>query len=246
MPFRNAEKTLARAIKSISDQTFVDWEAVLVDDGSTDGSAAIAGQWAARDPRFRLLHMPRNLGAAQARNSGIRAARGRWIAFLDADDQWLSHKLTTQLPLLEAGAPIVFSAYERVDLQGRVLGVVSARKRVRYHDALHGNPIGCLTAVWDRNYFGPAQFPACAMHEDYAFWLMLLRGGAEARGVPDVLARYQVAAGSLSSHKLQAARAVWQILRAEPGLPLWQALGGFASYAGGALWRRRPRRRELR
>lgn len=149
VPFRNAEEALARALKSIADQDFVDWEVVLVDDAYTDGSPEVAARWVAGDPRFRLLRMPHNLGAARARNSGIRAARGRWIAFLDADDQWLAHKLTSQMPLLEAGAPIVFCAYERVDPQGRVLGTVQVRERVRYREALYGNPIGCLTAIWD-------------------------------------------------------------------------------------------------
>lgn len=76
------------------------------------------------------------------------------------------------------------------------------------------------------------------MHEDYAFWLSLLRDGAEARGVPDVLARYQVATKSLSSDKLKAGKAVWQILRAEPGLSVWQALRGFSGYVRGAVWKR--------
>ncbi|WP_180325175.1 glycosyltransferase family 2 protein [Cereibacter azotoformans] len=240
IPFHDALATLDRALDSLVAQSFTNWEAILVDDASRDGGAALAAARAEADPRIRLFHLPDNLGAAQARNHGIRAAQGRWIAFLDADDRWHPEKLARQVPLLQAGAPIVFTAYERVSAVGDSLGIVPARARVGYRDALSGNPIGCLTAVWDSARFGKAELPMLPMHEDYAFWLSLLRQGAEATGLPDVLAFYQVSPKSLSGRKLQAARAAWSILRAEPGMTLPLLVTGFAGYAAQALWRRRP------
>lgn len=238
VPFRDAAATLGATLDSLAAQTCPDWEALLVDDASSDDGPALAAARVAADGRFRLIRADARHGVAGARNLGIRAARGRFIAFLDADDTWLPEKLALQLPVLRAGAPIVFSAYERVDLAGRVLGRVAAAPRVCHGDALAGNPIGCLTAVWDSARFGRAEMPLLPLHEDYAFWLGLLRTGACATGLPQVLARYRVAPGSLSGRKWQAARATWGILRAEPGLSWPQAAAGFARYALRAVARR--------
>ena len=87
-PVSNAAATLAATVASVRAQNFADWKLLLVDDASTDGSPALARALAAAEPRIRLLALPENGGPAAARNAGIRAARGRYIAFVDADDLW--------------------------------------------------------------------------------------------------------------------------------------------------------------
>ena len=103
--FLNAERFLDEAIRSVFDQTYSRWELLLVDDGSSDGSTAIARGWAEREPeRVRYLEHPghRNQGMSASRNAGLRAARGEYLALLDADDVWLPEKLTRQVAILEA------------------------------------------------------------------------------------------------------------------------------------------------
>jgi glycosyltransferase involved in cell wall biosynthesis len=103
--FWNAERFLAEAIESVRAQTYDAWELVLVDDGSDDGSTAIARRYAASDPgRIRYCEHPghENRGMSAARNLGIREARGTYVAFLDADDVWLPEKLAAQVAVLEA------------------------------------------------------------------------------------------------------------------------------------------------
>ncbi|UVF18431.1 glycosyltransferase [Microvirga terrae] len=100
----NGEDFLEQAIASVAGQTFGDWELLIVDDGSTDGSANIAQRHADRDPRMRLLfHKDRkNHGMSAARNLGLAHARGKFVGFLDADDVWMPEKLAEQISILEA------------------------------------------------------------------------------------------------------------------------------------------------
>lgn len=102
--FLNEERFLEEAIASVMGQTYEHWELLLVDDGSTDGSAHIAQQWAARSPgRVRYLTHPRgeNRGMSLSRNLGIEQSRGELFALLDGDDAWLPDKLATQVALLD-------------------------------------------------------------------------------------------------------------------------------------------------
>ena len=101
--FLDAERFLDEAVASVRAQTLEDWELLLCDDGSTDGSAAIAEGWALRDRRVRCLHHPGrvNRGMAATRNLGLRHATGRYVALLDADDAWLPMKLEHQIAILE-------------------------------------------------------------------------------------------------------------------------------------------------
>ena len=237
IPIRNAAHTLDRALDSVAAQHWQDWEAVLVDDASTDDSPAIARARAQTDPRFRCVGLAHNHGVSGARNAGLDAARGRYIAFLDADDAWHPEKLARQIPLLQGGEVLVCAAYRRVDEAGRNLGVSRPPARITYAAALGGNPIGCLTAVWDRRRFPEARMPDLPLHEDYAFWLTMLRSGAEARGLPDVLADYTVRRNSRSARKWRAALATWQVLRAQPGLGLPRSMAGFIRYGWRSLRR---------
>jgi len=110
-PVWNAAATLPATVASVRVQSLPDWELLLVDDASTDGSRGLARGLAAADPRIRLIERATNGGAAAARNAAIRAARGRLIAFLDADDRWHPEKLARQAAFIAAGGhALVFSA----------------------------------------------------------------------------------------------------------------------------------------
>jgi glycosyltransferase involved in cell wall biosynthesis len=243
-PAFDAATTLEATIASVLAQTRTDWEMLIADDGSTDATAAIAAAWAARDPRIRLLPGPGRAGPAAARNRAIRAARGRFIAFLDADDRWRPEKLARQIAFMQAEAtPFSFTAYRRENASGHDLGTVHAPAAVDHATLLRGNVIGCLTAIYDTAHFGKVEMPPLPLRQDYALWLTLLRRGGVARGLDEVLADYRVRADSLSGSKLRAARGTWRVLRRE-GLPLPRALWCFGHYAFGGLRRRAQDRSE--
>ncbi|HUD43680.1 MAG TPA: glycosyltransferase family 2 protein [Dokdonella sp.] len=240
MPVYNAEATLQRSIDSVLGQSHRALELIAVDDGSSDGSAALIEAQARRDGRVRLVRQA-NAGVAAARNAGIAAATGSHIAFLDSDDWWHPRKLELQLAQMQRlGAQVAYSGYLRVAESGHTLSRVDPPAELRYRDLLRSNYIGHLTGIYDRR-IGDAAFLEIG-HEDYAFWLdRLRRAGRAVRADHDEpLAYYLVRAGSLSSNKLRAARWQWRIYREVERLSLPQAAVYMASYVAQALLKRRP------
>ena len=232
MPCYNAEAYLDEAITSVAAQTVADWELMILDDGSTDGSREIAARWAASDPRIRLLENPENLGAARTRNRGLDLASGTWIALLDSDDIWRPEKLQLQLSLAErSGAELIYSSYSlfREDRPGRSAYLVPPK--VDYKGLLKENVIGCSTVLLRRDALGDKRFPLDVYHEDYALWLELLRSGVRAAGCTEILADWRISPDSRSHDKRDAAKNRWIIYRRAEKLPLPKALRCFASYA---------------
>ncbi|NIZ15304.1 glycosyltransferase family 2 protein [Phaeobacter sp. HF9A] len=219
MPVYNAEMTLEQAVESVQAQRFEAWELLLIEDGSQDGSAEICARLSLKDNRIRLLRQPGNTGAAAARNAGLAAARGRYIAFLDADDRWLESKLQRQIAFMqETGTVFSYSGFWR--RHGTDQYQVRVPKRVTRADLLRGNVIGCLTAIFDRTYFGELQMPLLRMRQDFAFWLLLLEHCDEAQGIDEPLAVYNVHPHSLTAGRARAMRATWHMYRTHLGLPV--------------------------
>jgi glycosyltransferase involved in cell wall biosynthesis len=101
VPSFNRSLTIREALESILKQTYPEWEALIVNDGSTDDTSDVVKEWGRKDPRIRLIEHRRQRGAQAARNTGIQNARGTWIAFLDSDDWWLPHSLEARLKLAQ-------------------------------------------------------------------------------------------------------------------------------------------------
>lgn len=213
MPVYNAVQTLERAVQSVQAQSRKDWELLLIEDGSQDGSADLCASFAAADPRLRLLRQPGNTGAAIARNAGLGHARGRYIAFLDADDEWLPEKLALQLDFMaQKGAALSYTGFWRARA-GQPRHQVHVPASVDRAELLRGNVIGCLTAVYDRSQLQGQSMPELRMRQDFAFWLQLLEHCPRAYGLDSPLAVHHVTAASLSSPRGRAMRATWHMYR---------------------------------
>lgn len=213
-PVHDGAATLAETVASVRAQSLGDWEMHIIDDGSTDGSRALAEGFAAEDPRIQVTGWADNRGPAAARNAGIRAANGRFIAFVDADDLWLPEKLARQTAyMIGTGAGLGFTGYERVTETGEFLGRVAVPERIDHAGLLRGNVIASVTAMYDREVCGLVEMPDVRRRQDYGLWLRLLRNGAGGRGINEVLARYRVRRKSLSSNKLIAAAGTWALYR---------------------------------
>jgi teichuronic acid biosynthesis glycosyltransferase TuaG len=214
----NAQSTVSRAVASIQAQDFTSWEAILIDDGSTDGSGTLCARLADADSRIRVLQQNRNTGAAAARNRGIADARGRLIAFLDADDEWLPTKLSQQIAYMKkTGAALCYSGFWRAR-EGRDNHRVQVPETVTRTELLRGNVIGCLTAIYDRDQLGSIQMPDMPLRQDFAFWLDILNRIPMAHGLNEPLAIHNRQPGSLTSSRRQVLLANWQLYRHHLGL----------------------------
>ena len=231
MPAWNAARYLAEAVASVRAQTFADWELLIVDDASTDDTAALCRRLAAGDARIRVVRNETNLGAAAARNRALALARGTWIAFLDSDDRWQPEKLARQLALAEkTGAALVYTAYAMFTDDGRRM-VYDVPARVDYAGLLRENVIGCSTVLLRRDALGDRRFTTEFYHEDYVLWLELLRSGCRAVGCVEPLTDWRMTAASRSYDKRRAAKNRWRIYREAEGLGLGRSLRAFAVYA---------------
>lgn len=239
MPAWNAAATLAAAVDSVRAQGLGDWELLIADDESTDATLAVARTLAAADGRIRVLAAPAgHTGAAGARNRALAAARGRYIAFLDADDLWHPEKLERQIAFMaRTGAALSYTGYLRRKA-GRPDRRVRVPAAVGYDELLRGNVIGCLTAVYDSARCGRTPMPPIARRHDYALWLDILRRTGPAQGIDLPLAVHAVSGRSLSANKLAATVDTWRMYRNIVGLSRGQALGCLAAH----LWQRATRR----
>lgn len=229
MPAFNSCATIVQSIQSVQAQSFVDWELVIVDDGSKDATPDLVEAVCAQDPRVFFHKSRENIGAWNARNTAIEKARGRYLAFLDSDDLWLPQKLEIQLShMRNQRAALSYSSYSMFYDDGREM-VVHAPPSISYRGLLKGSVIGCLTAMYDTTQVGKRLMPNLRKHEDYALWLGILRDGHVARGVDQVLARYR-AAGGMSGDKLSVLPYQWEIYRKNQGLSLMASAYYFSHY----------------
>lgn len=240
MPAYNVAAYLAVAAGSVLAQSYRDIELIIVDDCSTDETPGVAQHISEADPRVCFLRTECNLGGAGARNLGLQAARGRYVAFLDGDDSWAEDKLEKQLlALQESGAQLCYTAIRKMDAEGILFGKLqSVPDSVSYQELL-GNPlIGCSTVLLDYEAVGRPLMPDIRKRQDFAFWLSLLRNGSKAVGINEPLTFYRVRPGSLSSNKLSAAAYTWRVFRELEHLPLYRAVPKFLSYAARAFGKR--------
>jgi glycosyltransferase involved in cell wall biosynthesis len=250
-PVYNAAPWLLEMLASVRAQTLTDWEQILVDDGSSDSSVAIAEAAAQQDPRFRLIRTPRNMGPSSARNLAIEAARGRFIAFLDADDLWLPEKLARSVAWITSrGYSFIYHDYRHMSHDGlRVGALIKVPEKLDWR-TLHTRrgTGGCVSIVIDRRRIPVFSFPPNAPYraEDFCLWAQIIREGHIGHRLPVDLACYRLSPKSRSANKLQGSINAWHLYREVSMLPIPLAAFWWLQYAWSALTlylRARPRER---
>lgn len=211
MPAYNAGKFIKEAINSVINQSYRDWELVIIDDCSEDGTEEIIDT--CDDSRIRVYRNSENLGAAASRNRGVAAAQGEYIAFLDADDCWDKSKLEKQAAL---NADFSFTGSGFIDENGDFLDyILHVPREIGFRKLLGQNVISNSSVLIRKKLLENYPFPENRrdIHEDYAVWLSILRSGAVAKGIDEPLLKYRVLDRSRSADKRNAAVMNWNVYR---------------------------------
>lgn len=220
MPCHNGERYLAQSINSVLNQTYKNWELLVIDDASADSSREIVSDICQKDRRVQLLINDKPTGRPSSpRNYGISCAKGDYIAFLDCDDLWKESHLENLLMLFTKRDDVVVACswYSRIDENGNVYGVVRTPNTFSYHHLFYDNFIGNLTGIYDVRKRGKVYQRECG-HEDYIMWMDVLKNGGIAKSSNSVEAYYRVSNQSVSSNKARAMSWRWHIMRHEIGL----------------------------
>lgn len=221
VPVYRAKRFLGETVASVQRQTYQDWELLLIDDCSGDGSYELSLELAKNDVRIRPIQQPQNMGAAKARNRGIDEALGRFICFLDADDIWESVKLEKELSFMQnKQAGFVFTGYEFADEEAKGTGkIVHVPDTITYHEALKNTTIFTSTVMIDRAVIADETIymPQIAS-EDTATWWQILKRYGKGYGLDENLVRYRRSANTLSSNKMVAIKRIWKLYRKQEGL----------------------------
>jgi glycosyltransferase involved in cell wall biosynthesis len=204
-PTYNSEKFISATIQSVQNQTYSNWELIIIDDCSTDSTVEIINNKIKSDSRIKLHSITENKGTGVARNHGITTSKGSYISFLDSDDLWKPNKLERQLDFMkENNLAFTFSFYECIDESGDSLNIrKEAPILTTYNKLFFCNYIGNSTAIYNATIFGKIPINQIRKRQDWMLWLTIVKKIKLAQPVPEVLAYYRVRKNSISSSKME-------------------------------------------
>ncbi|SFO87178.1 glycosyltransferase family 2 protein [Hydrogenimonas thermophila] len=238
-PSYNSSKFIAKTIESVLNQTYQNWEMIIVDDVSSDNSNEIIEGYRKKDNRIKLIKLEKNSGPAIARNIGIKKAKGRFIAFLDSDDIWLPQKLQKQIDfMITNDLSLTYSAYDTIDEIGNKINTRYIKEYITYTDMLKTNHIGNLTGIYDSKKIGKFYMDNVG-HEDYTLWLKIMNNIKETKGLNEPLAQYRIISNSISANKLKVIKWQWNIYRNILNLSLLKSSYYFVYYIFNAIKKRK-------
>ena len=204
MPSYNTGKYIGESIKSVQSQTYKNWELIIVDDCSTDNTDVVVEEFL-NDNRIYYLKNDVNSGAAVSRNRALRAARGKWIAFLDSDDLWKPEKLNNQIRFMKRNnVYFSYTCYDEINENGEKTGVyVKGPKKITKTGMYNYCWMGCVTVMYDAEKIGLIQIKNIQKNNDYAMWLKVCQK-AECYLLEDNLSSYRKGrSGSISNNSIK-------------------------------------------
>ena len=235
LPSYNAASYITNAMESVLNQTYDDLEVIVADDASTDDTCAVIKK--IKDPRIKLMKRTENGGAAAARNTAMRAATGRYIAFLDADDYWTLDKLSVQIKEMQEKAASFSCTDYIVRAKNREL-LLAMPEEINYRSLLKGNVIHTSTVVYDVDKLGKNYMPVLHMAEDFATWLNLLQRCGTVLIIRKPLAYRMRRKDSLSSQLIPMKYFTYKVYRETQGLSVITSLYYLLRALPPGLWKR--------
>ncbi|WP_028043334.1 glycosyltransferase family 2 protein [Candidatus Stoquefichus massiliensis] len=236
-PAYNAGKTIREAIESVLNQTYQNWELLIVDDCSTDNTYEIINEF--EDLRIRVFRHEKNMGAAIAWNTAFKHMQGRYVAFIDADDIWTDNKLSLQLRYMKKNNyEFTYTSYDWIDDNGLSLNkIIKAPKTQTYESFLKNTNMGNSTVIMDRKYINILPVQKVDMNWDGALRFPILKQGHTAHGMDEVCMHYRVNNNSVSSNKIKAAKGLWNLYKNILNIPFFPRCYYFGWYVFNSLKR---------
>lgn len=214
MPAFNAEKFIDSAVNSVMNQTYKNWELLIIDDCSKDDTYKIISKYASNDRRIIILENEVNSGAAISRNKGIDKATGKYIAFLDSDDVWFDSKLSKQISYMEKNDyKFTCTSYNKInELSESLNKVIIAKEKSDYWELLKTCP-GNSTVIYNSEKLGKFKIPNFQKRNDYLLWLNVIKKSNDLRGIQETLSSHRIHNNSISSNKSSLVTYHWKIYR---------------------------------
>ncbi|MCM1059365.1 MAG: glycosyltransferase [Eubacterium sp.] len=211
----NAERTIEQAAKSVLEQTYGNFELLIIDDCSKDNTLSIAEKFRENDDRVRIVRNVKNSGVSYSRKRGLEEAKGDWIAILDSDDMWAADKLEKQVHLQkETNGDLLYTGSTFMDFDGnRIDRYLHAPREIGYRQLLKQNLISNSSALVRKELYSEYYASGDSMHEDFAVWLGILKSGRTAYGVDEPLLIYRLSKTSKSGNKVKSAKMNWNTYR---------------------------------
>ena len=236
MPVYNGEKYIRQAVESVFCQG-VPLELLVVDDGSVDGTYEVLSDYMGRE-NFLYLKNEKNMGVSCSRNRGVERARGRYVAFLDADDWWAPGKLSEQLSVMErTGCVLCCTGRELMNSDGNSAGkYISVKEKITYCELLKHNAINCSSVLLKREAALAYPMEHDDSHEDYITWLKILKNCGPAAGINKPYLKYRLSEGGKSRNKIKSAIMTYKVYR-YVGYGPFRSMLFFVSYAAHGVWK---------
>ena len=202
-PLYNSHKYILNTIESVQLQTYENWEMIIIDDCSSDSSVELVKAMASNDLRIKLTRLKNNLGPAEARNTGIKLASGRYLAFLDSDDLWHKEKLHKQITFMQKNnLKISHTSYRIIDNKNNSIGLRIA-KSLNFDLLLKSCDIGLSSVVLKKEVLSDINFPNLITKEDYVLWLKISQKGYQIEPIDEILMSWRKTNNSLSSSTIR-------------------------------------------
>jgi glycosyltransferase involved in cell wall biosynthesis len=248
IPVYNREDYITQTVESVLEQSFSDFEILLIDDCSTDGSYDLLKGLERKDERIKVYKNKVNLGVAETRNKGVSLSRGKYIALLDSDDIWLKDKLKKQMAHInDKECRISYCSYGFIDRNGNDIGgVFQVPPYIDLSGLLKRNVISCSTVLAERELFEKYPFNKDYYHEDLVEWINMLKECKISYGYTGKLAKIRIMKGSKSGDKANAAKQRWLIYRNHMEMGLLASSFYFFNYALFSAIKYRSIRKDLR
>ena len=215
MPTYNCAKFIGRTIESVINQTYENWELIIVDDCSKDNTEEVVKEYIEKDNRIKYYKFETNQGAAMARTESMKRAKGNYMAFLDSDDLWYKDKLEKQLKfMIDNNYNFTCTAYEQIDEADNLIGkIIKTKVKADYNRILLDCPVGNSTVMYNVDELGRFEVPNIRKRNDDALWLQIIKKAKYIYGMDDVLMKYRIRSNSISSNKLSLVKYHWQLYR---------------------------------